>query len=72
MLDVQAAAGDAAKEDVESLRAKLRGAVKKGKAIDKARAELEDTVSMLRTELQVTDFAHYAVTGNPAGTQLPG
>jgi hypothetical protein len=40
-------------EDVETLRAKLRGAVKKGKAIDKARAELEDTVATLRADLEV-------------------
>ncbi len=59
---MQAEAGKAAKEDMEGLRAKLRGAVKKGKAIEKARADLEDTVSMLHTELEVKSFPHYAVT----------
>lgn len=50
----QVEAGDAARDDVECLRAKLRGAVKKGKAIDKARAELEDIVAGLRADLEVT------------------
>ncbi len=47
-------AGDAAREEsLEGLRSKLRGAVKKGKAIDKARAELEETVATLRADLEV-------------------
>lgn len=48
-------------EDLEGLRSKLRGAVKKGKAIDKARAELEDTVAMLRADLEVTLFSYCSI-----------
>ena len=48
-------------EDLEGLRSKLRRAVKKGKAIDKARAELEDTVAMLRADLEVTLFSYCSI-----------
>jgi hypothetical protein len=44
---------ESAKEEAEGLRAKLRAAVKKGKAIDKQRTDLEATLSQLRQELQV-------------------
>lgn len=48
--------------DAEGLRVKLRGAIKKGKAIEKQRAELEAQVSALQKQVMHVRATHTAIS----------
>ena len=53
--------------DAEGLRVKLRGAIKKGKAIEKQRAELEAQVSALQKQVMHVRATHTAISSQTHG-----